>query len=73
MQFISRTPRSGYGDVKTPGTAYGKASGEASARHTLLSLYEHRPQGDITLEEFESLALDRLRGEGKQQEGGSRD
>eukprot|EP00983_Pelagomonas_calceolata_P111428 1159780-Pelagomonas_calceolata.AAC.5 len=62
MQFVSRTPRGpSFGpDKATPGT---KGKGEHSNRHTLLTLYEERPQGDITLEEFESLALDRLRGE----------
>ncbi len=37
--------------------------GEHSTRHTLLSLYTELPAGNISIEEFEALALDRLRGE----------
>ena len=33
-----------------------------STRHTLLSLYSNAPSEDITLDEFERLALERLRG-----------
>ncbi|KAF5828854.1 eukaryotic and archaeal DNA primase, large subunit-domain-containing protein [Dunaliella salina] len=58
MQFVSKTPRGPSFGSATPNTAKG---GERINRHTLLTLYEERPQGDITLEEFESLALDRLR------------
>lgn len=33
-----------------------------STRHTLLSLYSNAPSEDISLDEFERLALERLRG-----------
>ena len=56
MEFLeNKTP-----SARTPAGTITK--GESSTKHTLLSLYEKRPQGDITLEEFESLALSRLRG-----------
>lgn len=36
--------------------------GPNSTKHKLLTMYSELPRGDITLEEFEKLALDRLRG-----------
>lgn len=44
----------------TPGSA--RDGGLHTNKHTLLSLYTELPTGDIPLEEFEKLALDRLRG-----------
>ncbi|KAJ9512891.1 hypothetical protein QJQ45_029132 [Haematococcus lacustris] len=37
-------------------------AGQHSTRHTTLSMYSELPVGDISLEDFEQLALDRLRG-----------
>jgi len=77
MEFLAppstKTPRPGAAtgssnkgwssrSISTPGTGLTSRAGEHSTRHTLLSMYAARPEGDITLEEFESLALDRLRG-----------
>lgn len=74
MEFIGTKSVQG---IKTPGTANPSVSkgwttkslgttpggaGKHSTKHTLLSLYAEAPAGDITLEEFEKLALDRLRG-----------
>ncbi|GFH22406.1 uncharacterized protein HaLaN_19866 [Haematococcus lacustris] len=36
-------------------------AGQHSTRHTTLSMYSELPVGDISLEDFEQLALDRLR------------
>jgi hypothetical protein len=54
FKFLS-TPR--VRDQATPGQ--GRAGGAE------LSLYKERPAGDISLEEFEKYALDRLRSEGR--------
>ena len=37
--------------------------GDAATRNTLLSLYGSLPYEDISIEEFERLALERLRGQ----------
>jgi hypothetical protein len=57
-----KSPRGSLGNKSAPGTTHGRPKGEYTTRHTLLSMYGELPQGDITLEDFESLALDRLRG-----------
>ena len=56
MQVISRTK---------PQPFAGPLSGEgdAATRNTLLSLYGNLPSVDISIEEFERIALERLRGE----------
>lgn len=48
MQFVGQRPQ--------------QASTPAKAQAPLLSMYRQPPDGDITLEEFERYALDRLRG-----------
>lgn len=42
--------------------AVAVAAGENATRHTLLSMYSDSPREDISLDEFERLALERLRG-----------
>lgn len=52
-------------NVRTPSTRHtGAASGAAAAvrRPVELSMYRELPTGEISLEEFEQYALDRLRG-----------
>lgn len=39
-----------------------EAAGEHATRHTLLSMYATPPAEDISMDEFERLALERLRG-----------
>ena len=53
MQFLGTAPK--------PSITTGQGN-EHSTRHTILSLYAELPSEDITLEEFERLALERLRG-----------
>eukprot|EP00955_Chlamydomonas_euryale_P108340 365842-Chlamydomonas_euryale.AAC.8 len=45
-------------------SAASAGGGEHATRHTLLSMYAQPPCEDISLDEFERLALERLRGEG---------
>lgn len=55
MQVISR--------AKQPIVVPLPSEGDAATRNTLLSLYGSLPSEDISIEEFERLALERLRGE----------
>lgn len=54
MQFLATAKP--LAQAKTP-------AGQNATRHTILNLYTELPSGDITLEEFERLALERLKGQ----------
>ncbi len=54
MEFISHT--------KAQANKAGSEDGNHSNAHTLLSMYSNAPSEQVTLDEFERLALERLRG-----------
>ena len=61
MNF-KRTPRPGEATPFHSGGGGGGASAHGGAGFVGLSMYKDPPSGDISLEEFERFALDRLRG-----------
>ena len=47
-------------------------SGAAAAAAAALSMYDDPPEGDVSIEEFEVAAIDRLRGKGEREKRGRR-
>jgi hypothetical protein len=76
MEFGAATPSSAIAGRSAQSTLPGLAAagpgvgaegslagaGRHSGRHLALSMYSDPPSGNISIEEFEGLALDRLRG-----------
>jgi hypothetical protein len=62
MQFL-RTPKER--EPPSPGTGLGGGS------YYELSMYKESPAGEVALEEFEKIALDRLRSENQWRSGGA--
>jgi len=47
---------------KAVGAAVAAAAAEERKNAIKLTMYDEAPQGDVTLEDFEAFAVDRLRG-----------